>query len=331
MKIAFVKTTPHVLPASGVKIQAKTWQLGLIDQGHQVDLVNFWDDTDWTQYDIAFLFEYGGWLKDLVFLLQKFNVKIVLSPIIDANTNPFLFSLACKYLGCEKLRLSSKFHDLYLVKDLISKFYVRSEYEYEFIKRLGVEKERVDIIPLSYRIPVPERLETKENFCFHVSRLADKGKNVTNLILAAKKYNFNLYLAGGLKGDEEKEWLKNLIDEYDNIKYIGYLSDEELYSYYNKAKVFALPSTYEGVGMVALEAALCGCEIVITKNGGPKEYFKNMAELVNPYDVDEIGSSIVKLLSGKVSYQPELSQVIKKKFDLSTCMADLSKSLQSIL
>lgn len=331
MRIAFVKTTPHILPASGVKIQAKTWQAGLIAQGHDVDAINFWDDTDWTKYDVAFLFEYGGWLKDLVELLQKFDIKIVLSPIIDANTNPYIFSLACKYLGCEKMRLSSKFHDLFLVKNLIDKFYVRSEYEYEFIEKLGVDKNKIDIVPLSYRIPEPDHLMEKENFCFHASRLADKGKNVENLILAAKKYKFELFLAGGLKGDAEKEWLNKLIQGYDNIKYLGYLSDEDLYSYYNKAKVFALPSTYEGVGMVALEAALCGCEIVITKNGGPKEYFKDMAELVDPYNVDEIGKSILKLMSNEKSYQPSLSKVIKEKFALTTCMKMLSKSLESIL
>lgn len=45
----------------------------------------------------------------------------------------------------------------------------------------------------------------------------------------------------------------------------------------------------EGVGIVAVDAAIYGCEIVITNIGGPKEYYDNMAYTVNPYNIDDIG------------------------------------------
>lgn len=51
------------------------------------------------------------------------------------------------------------------------------------------------------------------------------------------------------------------------------ISDEELISYYKRSKVFTSPSLLEEVGMVVLEAAAFGAEIVLTKLGAPKEYW----------------------------------------------------------
>lgn len=89
--------------------------------------------------------------------------------------------------------------------------------------------------------------------------------------------------------------------------------------HYRKIKVFALPSIYEGVGMVALEAAVMGDDIVITNQGGPKEYYADFAEIVNPTSVDEIGKAIQNLLNGK-THQPKLKEHIVQRYSLeATC------------
>lgn len=169
--------------------------------------------------------------------------------------------------------------------------------------------------------------EKKENFCFHSSRLGSPGKNVERLIKAAIKYDFNLVLAGSIKGHEQESWLHRLIDGHHNIQYVGWLSDEELYDYYSRAKVFALPSIIEGVGMVALEASIFGCEIILTNIGAPKEYFNGMAHLVNPYDIDDIGLKIKKALLG-VGYQPGLRKYILNRNNSDYCMKELDSVLR---
>lgn len=332
MDIAFIKSTPHIATASGVKIQALEWKTGLEKQGHNITLINCWENIDWARFDILLFFEYDGYLRQFIELTKNLKAKIALAPIIDANATNFQFKLACKFLGCEKLRLRSKFHDLYIIRNCIDMYYVRSEYEKKYItKSLGIKDNKVTIVPLSYRIIPSKENILKENFCFHLSRPADKGKNVPRLIKAAKKYNIPLIIAGGVKDDNERNWLMSLISDAPNIKYVGYLNEQELYSYYKKAKVFALPSIYEGVGMAALEAAVLGCEIVITKLGGPKEYFNNMAEIVNPYDIDEIGESISKLLNNNKSYQPQLSDYIINHYNTDTCISILNSSLRKIM
>ena len=182
---------------------------------------------------------------------------------------------------------------------------------------------RLDNIP-------PIELSQKENVCLHVSRLVDKGKNVGRLIEAAKKYNFELRLAGTIHNDKERQWLNNLIGDSKNIKYIGWLSEEELKHEYKKAKVLALPSIVEGVGMVALEAAAYGCEICLTELGGPKEYYDGRAVLVNPYDVDSIGLGVLEAMNDKKA-QPELGKYIMNEYSVTSCMERLVKYMNDNL
>jgi glycosyltransferase involved in cell wall biosynthesis len=111
---------------------------------------------------------------------------------------------------------------------------------------------------------------------------------------------------------------------------LGFVSDEELNLLYNRAKVFALPSINEGVGLAALEAAICGCNIVITDLGGPKEYYeKESAELVNPYDVDDIGKAVLRAMDNNLA-QPKLRDTLIKKYNVSACVDKLIACYQQL-
>ena len=112
------------------------------------------------------------------------------------------------------------------------------------------------------------------------------------------------------------------------LVYLIFISGN-LFDLYNKAKVFALPSIREGVGLVALEAAARGSDIVITNIGGPKEYYEDLAYQVDPYSVDDIGKSVIKAL--ETTKQPELSHHILKEYSLEKLTEQLIKSYCSIL
>ena len=100
---------------------------------------------------------------------------------------------------------------------------------------------------------------------------------------------------------------------------MGFVSDDELSLLYDRAKVFALPSINEGVGLVALEAAMHECNIVITNIGGPKEYYPSgLAQLVDPYNIDSIGRAIITALADNET-QPKLKDFIEKNYSVSNC------------
>lgn len=328
MKIAIYKPTVSISPVCGVKVQGKMWRDGLVALGHQVDLVNIWDDYDWDSYDWLIMMGFGGNFRDSSWAFSKLVKRIAIAPIIDPDCGHAKYKFFTKYWGDQKhLGLSSRFHDLYLNKDFYKLWLVRSDFEASYVtKCLEIEESKIELVPLQYRVPSCDKMPKKEDFCFHASRLGASNKNVPRLVEAAIKYKFNLVLAGLLASEEEKQWLHNLIDDHKNIQYVGEVSDEELLEYYRRCKVFALPSLTEGVGMVALEAAANGAEIVLTNDGGPKYYLQNHAEIINPYSVDEIGKAVVKLLNKNV-YQPELLGYMKDNFSPEACSKKLEKCL----
>jgi len=67
-----------------------------------------------------------------------------------------------------------------------------------------------------------------------------------------------------------------------------------LQSLYAGCRVFCLPSLHEGTGLVALEAAAHGAGVVITRNGGPPDYFKDLAYYVDPVGVGDIRDTILQ-------------------------------------
>lgn len=331
MKIGILKPSVTISPTGGVRIQALMWRESLIKLGHKVDLINMWQENDWKSYDILLIIDFGGMFRVLAQSLKKHNDNIVIAPIIDPNCSKIVYKFLVKYWGSQKfLGLTSRFHDLYIGCKYGKLFLTRSNQETAYLSYCcDIPMSRIVQLPLSLRFTPLSEMPPKEDFCFHASRLVSKNKNVTCLIEAAKKYKFNLVLAGYLHGESEQKWLHDQIDDFENIKYVGKISDNQLMDYYKRAKVFALPSLVEGVGMVALEAAGYGCEIVLTNIGAPKDYFAGRAELVNPRSVDEIGKAVIKCMQAGKS-QPELLQYIKDNYTMEICSRKLEKVLLSI-
>lgn len=327
MNFAFIVSFANFQYSGGITVQGRMWKESLEALGHHVSLINCWDKYDWNSFDYVVFFGTGKLMYDYVHAIKRFShPKMVSAPIIDWNKSMFEYKLRCKYGGSIRMRWHMPHHDFYSIRNFFSFFLVRSQHEKNFLKQgLGIPESKIHILPLSFRIKnIPLAPFHKENFVFHASRLADPGKNVERLVKSAIKYEYQLVLAGTLNGDEKK-WLDDLISGHSNIKYVGWISDEQLYDYYSRAKVLALPSLIEGVGMVALEAAVYGCEIVLTNLGAPKEYWGGQAYLVDPYDIDSIGSAVVKALSGEENRQPKLRDFVVSNYNEKTCTLKLQE------
>lgn len=315
----------------GSKMQAEIWIKELEIKGHHVERINPWGHYDWKNFDIIHVFGFGLWNYDIIHWGSGLNANFVFSPIIDTNTPMWKYRLAT-HLGCEKLRLFSQNYALRQYKDNVKLFFARTQYEANYLhKGYGISNEKIAIVPLSYRETIHNKDLNKEHFCLFVGTMTQPRKNVPRLIEAAKKYQFKLKLVGNKGNAESEKRLRSLIGDSKNIELLGFVNDDELSLLYDRAKVFALPSINEGVGLVALEAATHDCNIVITKLGGPKEYYpKGMAQTINPYDIDNIGQSILKALDDNTS-QPKLREYIEMNYNVSACTDLLIEKYKTLL
>jgi len=70
-----------------------------------------------------------------------------------------------------------------------------------------------------------------------------------------------------------------------------------LFDLYKNASLFVFPSFYEGFGIPPLEAAACGCPLVVSNVSSLPEIYGDAAYYVDPYDVENITEGMYKVLT----------------------------------
>jgi glycosyltransferase involved in cell wall biosynthesis len=93
----------------------------------------------------------------------------------------------------------------------------------------------------------------------------------------------------GTGPEEQRRTLeREAADRGVNVLFPGHLPQNEVAKWMRRADVFVLPSIKEPFGLVLLEAMACGCRVVASNSGGPKDIIapelvsKGLATLVNP-------------------------------------------------
>ncbi|MBW5286822.1 glycosyltransferase family 4 protein [Burkholderia gladioli] len=81
-----------------------------------------------------------------------------------------------------------------------------------------------------------------------------------------------------------------------NIKYVGYISDEQLKALYQNAACFLYPSIYEGFGIPPLEAMRYGCPVVVGRSAALPEVCADAALYCDPYSQDDIARKLRTVL-----------------------------------
>ena len=83
----------------------------------------------------------------------------------------------------------------------------------------------------------------------------------------------------------------------DAARFLGWLDQADLAVLYSHARVFALPSLYEGFGLPVLEAMACGAPVVCSDAGPLPEVAGDAAVLLPPQDVRAWADAIRRLLT----------------------------------
>ncbi|MFT5234373.1 MAG: glycosyltransferase involved in cell wall biosynthesis [Candidatus Krumholzibacteriia bacterium] len=105
-----------------------------------------------------------------------------------------------------------------------------------------------------------------------------------------------LVLAGG-EGWQMAE-LKAILEGFegrDHVKWCGYQSPADLARLYRGALALVYPSLYEGFGFPILEAMSLGLPVVTSARGAMAEVAGEAAVLVDPLNISEISSALLKL------------------------------------
>jgi phosphatidyl-myo-inositol dimannoside synthase len=137
-----------------------------------------------------------------------------------------------------------------------------------------------------------------------ISRLsaADNYKGIGHLISAMPAVlqampDAQLRIVGRGDGLPQLQALSHRLEMDTAVHFVGYLSDKEVRSEFERARLFALPSQKEGFGLVYLEAMAHGRPCLGARSGGvPEVITAETGVLVDYGDVTGIGTAIVEAL-----------------------------------
>ncbi|MCD6255660.1 MAG: glycosyltransferase family 4 protein [Deltaproteobacteria bacterium] len=159
-----------------------------------------------------------------------------------------------------------------LTAKLISKNIAVSERTKKDLESLGVKNVKVIHNGIDFKKIKSVKPSEEESDIVFAGRLI-KEKNVDVLIKAISLIKREISdIKCIIIGDgPEKEKLMKLAKELrveNNVKFVGFLENHnDVIAYMKSSKVFVLPSTREGFGIVALEANACGLPVVTVNHG----------------------------------------------------------------
>ena len=121
-----------------------------------------------------------------------------------------------------------------------------------------------------------------------------------------KTPNLMYLIAGNGQNKNQLEKLTSELNLDDHVRFVGYISDEELPIYYNLCDVFIMPSRNvkrdpEGFGIVYVEASACEKPVIGSRMGGiPDAVIDGVTGiLVDPLNTKDISNAIIELLSNE--------------------------------
>lgn len=140
-------------------------------------------------------------------------------------------------------------------------------------------------------IPAPAHREAaKEPFILTAGRLWDEAKNVAAVAEVAPRLPWPVYVAGESVGPNGGT------ARLDGCRLLGRLPAEALDGWYARASIYALPARYEPFGLSALEAALCGCALVLGDIQSLREIWDDAAVFVPPGDSGRLEAALRDLI-----------------------------------
>lgn len=163
-------------------------------------------------------------------------------------------------------------------------------------------KMQITVFPNGVKTTATESICTEKDYnkILFLGRIC-KDKGMSELLDAVsgiyeQNKNVRLYVGGIF---EEPEYKSRIDACKDFVKYIGWVTGEEKEKYLNECGILALPSYYEGFGMVIIEAMDKEAAVVACSVGGVPDIIEDGKDgiLIPPKNTDELKNALLDLIS----------------------------------
>lgn len=152
----------------------------------------------------------------------------------------------------------------------------------------------------------------KEPFIFTAGRLWDEAKNINAIASISQALYWPVFAAGDPKTN---------IYETEKLHIIGNKPHNEILEWMKRSTIFCLPALYEPFGLTALEAASCGCVLVLSNIDSFKEIWADTALYIEPNNHLELLHLLNQLIENPDIQKKYASRSIErsKEFTSNKC------------
>lgn len=197
----------------------------------------------------------------------------------------------------------------------------------EIEKIFKIDKSKVKVIGSGFNSNIfynkDYKLDNKNIDIVYAGKLC-KSKGLKSLIRSVSKLEYPRHLIklniAGMGNDLEQyeEILKTAKYCDYEVNFLGKLTQEQLSELLNKSHIFTLPSFYEGLPVVVLEALACGTEVVTTDIDGVKEWIGR--DINESGKIDYVGLPKMKMdgipfEEGLHKFEEDLYNKLKDRID----------------
>lgn len=312
MKVCMAAPQTISMVSGGPQTQLHQIAKYLPEHGIQVEFFDQWEKPDARDYDFVHLFGSNYINHDLALRLSHFKIPYAVSSIFYTLHNPRFIQFSIKLETLAKKIFLGVWTDYGITNSIFqhsSAILPNTSDEASLIQKgFKISGEKIKVIPNGVESrflnadPDPFiKKYGRKDFILNVGHIGSLRKNVLNLVRALNKIDHPAVIIGKFHNNPYTDLILKEASGNKNLLIIDGIDHDSnlLGSAYAACDVFALPSYFETPGIAALEAALAGAKIVITKNGGTRDYFKDDAIYIDHRSVNSIRRGIEEALNRK--------------------------------
>ena len=231
----------------------------------------------------------------------------------------------------------TEYNHLKRVSCLVSKSIAIDKSSYEALKQDGVEN--ACYIPNALPDNVLDASEKAEesarenNMVLFVGHVI-KTKGVYELVRSCTRIaEVHRLLIAGPYSEEVRSDLILIAQSRDNgrwLHFLGEITREEVFDYYRKCAIFALPSYTEGFPYVILEAMAFGCPIIATEVGAIPQLITSSTGILVPARDEERLTNAIDLLINDKQKASELGKNAKQEVTLNYSTKSVMKQYEQV-
>lgn len=353
MKVAIIARSTFFSVPGGDTVQAVQTAAHLVKIGIETEVRLSNETIDYAAYDLLHFFNLIR-PADILYHSKKAGKPFVVSTILcdyseydkfhrkgtgllfsylPADTIEYLKTMARWMLGKDHLSSYSyiwKGHRRSIIEILrrAAMILPNSQSEYQRVTKSYAGKAEYLVVPNGVNpllFTYDPAVKKDDQLILCVARI-EGIKNQLNLIKALNHTRFKLLLIGSHAPNQAAYYQQCRDIAADNISFINHIPQEELVKYYQQARVHILPSWFETTGLSSVEAALMGCNIIITDKGDAKEYFGDDAFYCDPGEPESILAAVEEAVSADLN--EGLRQKILNQYTWEHAAIQTQKSYQ---